>query len=123
MPCLRKRRSGHVPLPRPDGAGKRVPAFSLRYLSPLIPFLFVPAAAVWLRFGRRARYAIGLASIGMMWCLAMYRDVGFAIGVLHPVVSTLTAGFHLPVLRTLERTGATYIPAAADGVSPLRCSS
>jgi hypothetical protein len=89
----------------------------VRYLAPTVPFLFVASAATLSRMPLRLQVVIGSASVALMWCLSMYRDV--ELGVLDPVLRTLVGGFSLPALRTLERTGSAYLEFAADGVSPL----
>jgi hypothetical protein len=91
----------------------------LRYLAPLIPFLFVPAAVVLARMPRRAQYFIAAAAVAQAWSMAMYRDVERGLGLLEPVLHVLAGGFQLPVLSVLSRlsqfaeyTGAAPSPAA-----------
>lgn len=91
----------------------------LRYLSPIIPFLFLLAVPALMRIRALPAYLIGVLSIGWMWALAMYREVESPLGVLDPVLRTLIEGFELPVLRTIERLGATYGGLAGSGTSPL----
>jgi hypothetical protein len=91
----------------------------LRYMAPIIPFLFVPAAAALVRLPRSIGRVVAVLSIALTWCLAMYREVERPLGVLDPVLRTLVDGFQLPVLRTLDRTGGAYGGLGADGTSPL----
>jgi hypothetical protein len=91
----------------------------VRYLSPIIPFLFLLVVPVLSRFRALPAYVIGVFSIGWMWSLAMYREVERPLGVLDPVVQTLTDGFDLPVLRTLEQLGGAYGGFALSSTSPL----
>ena len=91
----------------------------LRYMAPIIPFLFVPAAAVLVRLPRSIGRIVAVLSIALTWCLAMYREVERPLGVLDPVLRTLVDGFRLPVLTTLDRTGGAYGGLGTDGTSPL----
>jgi hypothetical protein len=88
----------------------------LRYLAPLLPFLFVPAAVAFQRMSHRARYFIAIAAVTQAWCMAMYRDVERGFGILDPVVHVFAGGFQLPVLTVLSRMGqyAEYTGAAAS---------
>lgn len=91
----------------------------LRYMAPIVPFLFLPASLALLRLPSWAVRLLGGASIGLSWCLAMYREVERPLGVLDPVVRTLVEGFDLPVLKALERTGGAYGGLGAGGTSAL----
>jgi hypothetical protein len=89
----------------------------LRYLAPLLPFLFIPAATVLARLPRRIQYFIAVAAVTQAWCMAMYRDVERGFGVLDPVIHVFTGGFQLPVLTVVSRmsqfgeyTGGTVSP-------------
>lgn len=90
----------------------------LRYLAPLLPFLFVPAAIALYRLPRRAAYFITVAAVAQAWCMAMYRDVERGLGVLDPVIHIFTGGFQLPVLTVLSRL-SQYADYTGGGVSPL----
>lgn len=89
------------------------------YMSPIIPFLFLPAAAVRVRMRSWSVHLIVLASITLSCNLAMYREVERSLGVLDPVVRTPVGGFQLSVLDTLERVGHGYGDFATVGASPL----
>ena len=91
----------------------------IRYLAPLFPFLFVPAAVVLVRLPRFVMYAVVIASVTESWCLAMHRDVERGLGVLEPILHVFLGGFKLPVLTTLARTGDTYGDFFRNGVSVL----
>lgn len=91
----------------------------LRYMAPMVPFLFLLAAVVLIRLPGLIGRLIAVFSIALTWCLAMYREVERPLGVLDPVVSALVNGFELPVLATLERTGGAYGDLGAAGTSPL----
>jgi hypothetical protein len=75
----------------------------VRYLTPILPFLFLPAAIVLWRLPRTAFHSIVIASITLNWCMAMNREVWRPLGVLDPVFRVLTSGFQLPALTTLSR--------------------
>jgi hypothetical protein len=47
----------------------------IRYLTPILPFLFVPAALVLARMRPLPAYAWTLLALVVSWPLAMYRDV------------------------------------------------
>jgi hypothetical protein len=74
----------------------------IRYLAPMFPFLFVPAAVTLLYLPRLAIYFITLLSLTISWPLAMYRDVEVGPGILSPILHTLIGGFQLPALATLS---------------------
>jgi len=89
----------------------------LRYLAPIVPFLFVPAAVVLTRLPRLVAALAGVASVWLAWSLAMYREVERPLGVLDAVVRTMVDGLRLPVLESLERTGGAYGGLGAEGTS------
>lgn len=91
----------------------------IRYMTPIIPFLFVPAAMVLLRLPRVFVYGIGIGSVVLGWCMAMNREVWRPLGVLEPVFRIFTGGFELPVLTTLERMRAMFGDRLPDPLSPL----
>jgi hypothetical protein len=92
----------------------------LRYLSPTLPFLFVPAAIALMRLPRRVIYFIAIAAIAQAWCLAMYRDVEIGrFGVFDPVLQVFLGGFRLPFLTTLSRVGGALKEYFPNGVSPV----
>ncbi len=91
----------------------------IRYLAPLLPFLFVPAALVLKRLPRRLACLIGIASVAQAWSMAMYRDVERGAGVLDPVLHVFIGGFKLPLLTVLSRLTGQFGDYVASGVSPL----
>jgi len=90
-----------------------------RYLAPVLPFLFLPAAAVLRRMPPLAAWALSLASLTVSWCLAMHRDVERGLGVLDPILHVFIGGFELPALTTLSRIEGMLGEHIARGVSPL----
>jgi hypothetical protein len=91
----------------------------LRYLAPLLPFLFVPAVLVLARLPRRLAWVISIAAVVQAWSMAMHRDVERGFGVLDPVLHVFIGGFQLPLLSNLARMSGQYGDYAASGVSPL----
>jgi hypothetical protein len=91
----------------------------VRYLAPVFPFLFVPAALVLMRLPRMVIYLVAVLSITLSWCLAMHRDVERGLGVLDPILHVFVGGFKLPVLTVLSRMGNQFGEYVAGGVSPL----
>jgi hypothetical protein len=91
----------------------------IRYMTAVLPFLFVPAAVVLMRLPRSAIYFIAIFSVVESWSLAMYRDVERGLGLLEPMLHVFTGGLQLPWLTTLSRMGSTYGDYFGQGVSPL----
>jgi hypothetical protein len=100
----------------------------VRYLAPVFPFLFLPAAAVLRQLPRWCTAAISIASVTLAWSMAMARDVSggkvdladpdTGRGVLDPLISVLTGGLQLPALTTLSRMDAFARPVG-NNVSAL----
>ena len=84
----------------------------LRYMAPMIPFLFLPAAVVLIRLSRNVIVVVAAISLFHSWCLAMYREVECGPGILDPIVKVFTQGITLPALTTLSRMEAyrTMVP-------------
>jgi hypothetical protein len=91
----------------------------IRYLTAVLPFLFVPAALVLSRMRPRSAYAWSLLALTVSWPLAMYRIVERPMGMLDPIARTFSAGFALPALTTLSLTSGQYGDFFTHGVSPL----
>ncbi len=91
----------------------------IRYMAPMFPFLFVPAAVVLIRLPRLVIFFIGAVSVTESWCLAMVRDVESGFGVLYPILRVFLGGFQLPALTTLSRMSGQYGEFFYPGVSPL----
>jgi len=91
----------------------------IRYLAPIFPFLFIPAALALMRLPRRAVWFLALICGAESWCLAMHRDVERGLGVFDPILHVFIGGFELPALTTLSRMGAQLGEFTARGVSPL----
>jgi hypothetical protein len=91
----------------------------IRYMAPVFPFLFVPAALVLVRLPRSVAYAVSLVAVTQAWCLAMYRDVERGLGLLEPVLQVFVGGFKLPVLTVVARMPGLFSDYVGQGVSPL----
>jgi hypothetical protein len=91
----------------------------LRYLAPLLPFLFVAAAIVLVQLPRRLAYVISVAAVIQAWSMAMFRDVERGFGVLDPIMHVFIGGFQLPALTVISRMSGQYGDYASLGVSPL----
>jgi hypothetical protein len=88
----------------------------VRYIVPVVPFLFLLVAGVLLRLPKLIAVLVGIGTMYWSWCLAMYRDVELGQGVLESVKHITLEGFRLPWLTTLERMG--YVPTGLS-VLPL----
>ena len=86
----------------------------VRYIVPVVPFLFLLTAGVLLRLPRIVAVLFGILATYWSWCLAMYRDVEQGLGVLEPVRHITLEGFRLPWLTTLGKMG--YV---AEGASTM----
>jgi hypothetical protein len=90
----------------------------IRYLAPVFPFLFIPAAMVIACWPTWARYAVTVVLVVQNWCLAMHRDVERGMGILDPIASVFLGGFQLPALTAISRMQA-YREFFPYGPSPL----
>jgi hypothetical protein len=86
----------------------------IRYMVPVVPFLFLLLADVLAKIPRGFTYLVAMAAVAETWCLAMVRE-----NPLESVARVLLHGFELPWLTTLTRTAHQYFPALAGGASPL----
>jgi hypothetical protein len=91
----------------------------LRYLAPLLPYMFVLVAIVLARMPRRFAYLVSIAAVSQAWSMAMYRDVERGFGVLDPILHVFIGGFQLPILTVLSRMSGQYGDYASSGISPL----
>ncbi len=79
----------------------------IRYLMPVIPFLFLPAAVVLMRIPRAAAYSVVLFAVTVSWSMAMVRNQH---GVHQNVIRVFVEGFQLPWLSTLGKMAPQYAP-------------
>lgn len=77
----------------------------VRHIVPVVPFVFLLAASVFLKIPRLLAVLVGIGGIYWSWCLAMYRDVEQGFGIFEAVGRVTLEGFRLPWLTTLDRMG------------------
>lgn len=83
----------------------------IRYLIPVIPFLFLLAADVLTRMPRIAVYGLAVLALVESWSLSMVRPVGVPNeGVINGVARFFLEGFQLPWLTTLSKMSSQYAP-------------
>jgi hypothetical protein len=90
----------------------------IRYMTPMLPFLFIPAAIVLMRLPTIVIGLVAVFSFAQSWALAMYREVESRLGILDPLLRTFLGGFQLPALRTISRSDL-FKDLFPTGVSPL----
>jgi hypothetical protein len=86
----------------------------VRYIVPVVPFLFLIVSGVLLRMRPVLAVLIGVFTTYWSWCLAMYRDVEQGLGVFEAFRQITLNGLRLPWMTTLKNMG--YL---ADGTSAL----
>jgi hypothetical protein len=79
----------------------------IRYLAPILPFLFLPAAAVFLRLPRAIGLGLALVSLVINWSIAMVRSQGT---VFENVQRVFLEGPQLPWLTVFGKTATQYAP-------------
>ena len=79
----------------------------IRYLMPVIPFLFLAAAVVLVRLPRAVAYGVILLAVTVSWSIAMVRNQQ---GIHQNVIRVFVEGFQLPWLTTLGKMAAQYAP-------------
>jgi hypothetical protein len=89
----------------------------VRYIVPIVPFVFLLAAGVLLRMSRVLAVIVGTVSVYWSWCLAMYRDVEQGSGIFESIAHITLKGPRLPWLVTLDRMG--YLPVGTAPVIPM----
>ncbi len=77
----------------------------IRYMAPIFPFLFLPAAIVLKRLPKGVICLIAVLAVTQSWALAMHRNVEHPLGMLNPILHVLWGGFELPILTRLSRMG------------------
>jgi hypothetical protein len=86
----------------------------VRYVVPVVPFLFLLVACVLVRIPARLAVLIGVVTAYWSWSLSMYRDVEFGLGVFESPIHITLEGFRLPWLTTIERMG--YLPNGTSAI-------
>jgi hypothetical protein len=89
----------------------------IRYMTAILPFLFVPVAVVLMRMPKVVISLIAVVSVTESWCLAMYRDVESGYGLLNPILHVFTGGLQLPALTTISRIQGQFGDLFSHGAS------
>lgn len=79
----------------------------IRYLMPVVPFLFLAAAAVLIRLPRTVGYGMVVLAVTASWSMAMVRN---QYGLHRNLMQAFVEGFQLPWLTTLGKMSAQYAP-------------
>lgn len=79
----------------------------IRYLMPVVPFLFLPAAVVLLRLPRALAFGAIVVAVTVSWSMAMVRN---QYGVHQNILRAFLEGLQLPWLNTLGKMSAQYAP-------------
>jgi hypothetical protein len=80
----------------------------VRYVVPVTPFLFLIVAGVLLKMPSTLAAVFSIFATYWSWCLVMYQDVIFGLGIFEAVIRITLEGFRLPWVTTLELTD--YLP-------------
>lgn len=91
----------------------------VRYLTGIIPFLFILVSITLVRLPRFIQGIIVALSIYQSWSLAMYRDVENSLGVMSPITRLTFEGFTLPVLETASRFQYPFIGVFSSPILPI----
>jgi hypothetical protein len=86
----------------------------LRYLLPLVPFLYLYVVAILRRMPPALARLLAAVAIGQAWALAMVRE-----SVPDSLVRIATSGPELPWLTVLGKMGVQYLPGVEGPPSPL----
>ena len=78
----------------------------LRYLTPVVPCLFLLSIPILLRLRRPVLHVIVAAAVFQTWSLSMVRSTY----VLDSIADVFTHGLQLPWLTVLAKTDAQYLP-------------
>ena len=83
----------------------------IRYIVPVIPFLFLPTVVVLIKMPRICAYGFGIIALVESWSMSMVRRVDIPDeGILDNLTRFFLEGFQLPWLNTLSRMSIQYIP-------------
>ncbi len=77
----------------------------VRYIVPVVPFLFLIVSGVLLRMRPLVAVLVGIFTTYWSWCLAMYRDVEQGLGVFEAFRQITLNGLRLPWMTTLQNMG------------------
>jgi hypothetical protein len=88
----------------------------LRYLAPVLPFLFLALTPTYLSLPRILAFGLALLSFIISWSTAMVRSQGT---IFENIQRVLVEGFQLPWLTVLTKMSAQYLPWFRGSVSAL----
>ncbi|MFQ5771595.1 MAG: hypothetical protein ACE5HX_13740 [bacterium] len=93
----------------------------IRYLVPVIPFIFLLTVAGLIRMPRIVAYVFAILAFAQSWSMSMVRSVGVpGEGVMNSITKVFLEGFQLPWLNTLYKMTSQYFPfLEGRGLSPL----
>jgi hypothetical protein len=92
----------------------------IRYIVPVIPFLFLLVVAVLIRLPRIVTYGVAALAIIESWAMSMVRRVDVpGEGILSSVVNVFLNGLQLPWLTTLSKMATQYVPDLHQSISPV----
>jgi hypothetical protein len=93
----------------------------IRYIIPVIPFLFLLVASVLVQTPKIVAYMLAVFAFAQSWCMSMVRSVGVKDeGAINSVITVFLDGFQLPWLNTLSKMAHQYIPVLEENnVSPI----
>jgi len=93
----------------------------IRYIVPIIPFLFLPTACVMVRIPTVIAYGLAILAFAESWSMSMVRRVGVPEeGVIDSIVRVFLDGLQLPWLDTLSKMSTQYVPfLSGHNPSPL----
>ena len=82
----------------------------IRYLVPVIPFLFIPAALFLTRLPKVVAYMLGVGAVAQAWAAAMVTDEFIQKGVIATLKAVFLQGLQLPWMTTLQKMSNQYLP-------------
>jgi len=91
----------------------------VRYMVPLVPFLFLLAVEVFMRIPRKIGLLIAIITLSQSWCISMVRDFERPQGILESIKLLFLQGFQLPWLTVISKTATQYTATLSKGASPI----
>lgn len=93
----------------------------IRYMVPVVPFLFLLAVGALVRMPRIVSYSLAVLALVQCWSMSMARK---GVGVidesaLKSLQSVFLEGFQLPWLNTLSKMGSQYLPSLNGQAVPV----
>jgi hypothetical protein len=95
----------------------------VRFVVPVVPFVFLLASSTLLRMPLVPAIIIGVAATYWSWCLAMYREVELGRGVVESVIHISTEGLEFPWLMTAQRMAYVRHGTLAATLIALACAA